>query len=288
MSSLPAPDGISIFFVRLPHLRHAMPHTHPFHEFYFSLSSGGTQFADGASYDLRPGQFFSLPAGVPHVCMAWKSAYPVDAVVIYLHEGVFLERGYGDADTCRILKRVLSEGREGRHDIDLSAGTAERLKELLVRLCDEREEWPGYRAARKAGLQELFLHLLRDPAHRAALVQDLPEARERFERLFLHLQNHFTGKQTVEAAAKRCGLSRSHFHALFREATGITFVRYVNRMRVEFAKQLLRETDLPIAEVALAAGFEQLAHFYRCFQQETGHPPGHWRSRQKNGARGGS
>ena len=254
-----------------------MPHTHSFHEFYYSLSSGGTQFAGGKVHDLRPGQFFSLPAGVPHVCMAWKSAFPVDAVVMYLQEGVFTERVYGDAETCRLLQHILHEGRAGRHEIKISEDTAQVLKPLLLRLCGESEGKIGHMAARKAGMQEVFLALMRDPAHQGVFANGPVGPRERFERLFLYLETHYTEKQTVEGAARFCGLSRSHFHALFREATGTTFVTYLKRLRVEAAKRLLTETALPIPEVALAAGFEHLAHFYRCFQEETRRPPGQWR-----------
>lgn len=274
----------SVFPVRLPRLRHAMPHTHPFHAFYFSISSTGTQFAGERAHEPRPGQFFSLPAGVPHVCTVWKSASPVEAVVLYMHEGVFSEKMYGDADTCRVLQYLLREGREGRHEISIRAETAERLKPLLQRLCGENEDRPGYRSGLKAGMQALFLTLMRDPDLSGAFSPEPVAPRERFERLLRYLETHFAEKQTVEAAARLCGLSRSHFHALFREATGTTLVTHLTRLRVEAAKRLLTETALPITEVAPAAGFEQLAHFYRCFQQETGKPPGRWRREAASGA----
>jgi len=274
--SLP-PEAISVFSVRLPHLKHSMPHTHPFHEFYFSLSSGGTQYAADKAYALRPGQLFSLPAGVPHLCSAWKSAFPVDAVVIYLHEGVFSDRVYGDADCCRMLKALVRQGREGGHEIGMQTETAARLTPLLLGLCAEKEETPGYTAALKAGLQSFLVALMRDAGQRQHIVLPAVAPRERFARLFHYLQTHHTEPQSVADAAARVGLGRSHFHALFREAAGTSFVRHLTRLRVDTARRLLEETDLPLAEVALASGFEQLAHFYRCFREHTGHPPGQYR-----------
>ena len=270
-------DGISVFSARLPHMKHCMLHTHPFHEFYFSLSSGGTQYAADNSYALRPGQLFSLPSGVPHLCTAWKSAHPVDSVVIYLHEGVFSERAYGEADCCQMLKALVRQGREGRHEIELNPETLQRLTPLLHDLCAEKEETPGYTAALKAGLQHYLVTLMRDPNQKQHIALPPVAPRERFAKLFHYLQTHHTEPQTVSEAAERVGLGRSHFHALFREASGTTFVRYLTRLRVDTARRLLEETDLPLTEVALASGFEQLAHFYRCFREHTGQPPGQYR-----------
>lgn len=268
--------------MRLPHMKHCMLHTHPFHEFYFSLSSGGTQYAGDRSYSLRPGQLFSLPAGVPHLCTAWKSAYPVDCVVIYLHEGVFSNRIYGDADCSLMLKTLVRQGREGRHDIALTTETSDRLGPLLLELCAEQEETPGYAAALKAGLQNFFVTLMRDPQQRPHLTLPSVGPRERFAKLFRYLETHHTETQTVAAAAARVGLGRSRFHALFQEATGMTFVRYLTRLRVNTARRLLEETDLPLTEVSLASGFEQLAHFYRCFGELTGYPPGRYRRKTES------
>ena len=62
-----------------------------------------------------------------------------------------------------------------------------------------------------------------------------------------------------------CNSSNSAFCKFFKVAMGKTFSDYVNELRVAHACQILTETDKPIAEVALRAGFESLTYFNRVF-----------------------
>jgi AraC family transcriptional regulator len=255
-----------------------MQHTHTYHELYFSLSSGGTQYANDKEYELRPDQLFILPAGVGHLCTAWKSAYPVDAFVVFIDDSVFAEKKFGDADTFTLLTYLIESGNQGRHEVPLDKTTAERIRYILARLCQEREEVPGYAAALKAGLQTMFLALMRDPFHHKHFARNVIAPKERFSRVFDFLQNHFPEPVSVAEAAKIAGLSRSHFHVLFQSAAGMTFTAYVNKLRLEMACQLLRDTHRSITDIALSSGFDQLPHFYRCFRKHTGFPPGKYRA----------
>lgn len=67
--------------------------------------------------------------------------------------------------------------------------------------------------------------------------------------------------------AEQLGLSTSHFRFLFRQATGNPFHKYLVAVRLEKAKQILMEQDLPVSHVASAVGFAGLSHFSRAFTQ---------------------
>jgi AraC family transcriptional regulator len=58
-------------------------------------------------------------------------------------------------------------------------------------------------------------------------------------------------------------MSPSHFKACFKESTGMPVHQYVIAARVEYALQLLTNTSLPLAEVALCAGFANQSHLSR-------------------------
>lgn len=78
--------------------------------------------------------------------------------------------------------------------------------------------------------------------------------------------------------ARASGLSRMHFAAQFRAATGMTPHDYVIARRIERACALLRETERPLAEIALEVGFQTQSHFTTVFNRLAGQPPGRWRS----------
>jgi AraC-like DNA-binding protein len=73
------------------------------------------------------------------------------------------------------------------------------------------------------------------------------------------------------------GLSRIHFAAQFRAATGYTPNRYIIRRKVAHAQTLLRDPAMSVVDVALLLGFRTQAHFTVVFKSIVGHPPAHWR-----------
>ena len=82
---------------------------------------------------------------------------------------------------------------------------------------------------------------------------------------------------SVEALADRVALSPSRFAARFRETVGDSVMGYVSRWRANVACRLLRETDAPLAEIALRVSYESLPAFSRAFKAQVGVPPAQWR-----------
>ncbi|MNC56738.1 HTH-type transcriptional regulator YesS [compost metagenome] len=78
-------------------------------------------------------------------------------------------------------------------------------------------------------------------------------------------------------AAGHAGLSVSHFSALFKQHTGDSYVSYVNRVRIDKAKQLLLEPDLKIYQVAEMVGFVSVPYFTRIFKAIAGQSPNAYR-----------
>ncbi|BBK42600.1 hypothetical protein STVA_26200 [Allostella vacuolata] len=77
--------------------------------------------------------------------------------------------------------------------------------------------------------------------------------------------------------AEACGLSPSYFSRAFRKATGETPHAWLQSCRIERARDLLRDPDQPLAEIALRCGFADQSHFTRMFRRATGMGPGAWR-----------
>jgi len=76
--------------------------------------------------------------------------------------------------------------------------------------------------------------------------------------------------------AEECGLSVRQFCRSFRKSFRVPAHRYVILRRVEFAKELLKKSSMPLAEVALRCGFTDQAAFSRTFSAVEGTPPRRW------------
>ena len=85
----------------------------------------------------------------------------------------------------------------------------------------------------------------------------------------------------VPRLARVSDVSEAHFARSFKEAFGVPPHRYLLTRRIERAKALLRDTDLPITEIAFQTGWGSLGTFGRTFRDITGESPGAVRARER-------
>ncbi|MEL1265740.1 helix-turn-helix transcriptional regulator [Pseudoxanthomonas putridarboris] len=85
----------------------------------------------------------------------------------------------------------------------------------------------------------------------------------------------------VRRLARVSNVSEAHFARSFKQAFGVPPHRYLLTRRIERAKALLRDTDLPILEIALQTGWNSLGTFGRTFRDVTGESPGELRAREQ-------
>jgi transcriptional regulator GlxA family with amidase domain len=88
----------------------------------------------------------------------------------------------------------------------------------------------------------------------------------------------------VRRLARVSGVSAAHFTRSFKQAFGVPPHRYLLTRRIERATALLRDTDLPITEIAFRTGWESLGTFGRTFRDVTGESPGAIRGRARAAA----
>lgn len=91
------------------------------------------------------------------------------------------------------------------------------------------------------------------------------------------LMNKANGNISLSDIARECNMSGSYFLRAFRASTGHTPHQWLLLQRVEQARELLRNSDLSLAAIALACHFSDQSHFSRVFSQLVGTTPGNWR-----------
>ena len=93
------------------------------------------------------------------------------------------------------------------------------------------------------------------------------------------METHFSVASPVEEMIKRSTLAERTFKRRFAQATGLTPLDYVQRLRIEDAKRQLERTDTPIDEISWRVGYEDPAFFRRLFKRTAGLAPGAYRKR---------
>ncbi len=95
-----------------------------------------------------------------------------------------------------------------------------------------------------------------------------------------YVSEHFHEALLLSDVAQSLYLSTAYFSRLFKEKAGMTFSDYLAQVRIDHARRLLATTDLSIAEVAAAIGYQEANSFSRLFKTRTGVSPSDYRAAQ--------
>ena len=272
-STKPPVAGMTSFYAQVAAQTARAMHCHDVHELFVCTNGAGWQAPGGVRIRQRRGDIFCFPAGMLHYACGAPSA---NGHVVMISGAMFHPELYGDRDTHQTLQRVIRLATRGRNPLPVSPETAGQVLRLAGELTREIGSGdPGYQAAARSLLQNLFLRLMRDPGIRCA---EAPCARntrheERIARVRQHLDAHFMEAIRVRQIALLAGMSRSSLHAAFRHVAGCTLVEYVTQVRVRAATRRLRDSDDTVMQVAMDCGFATMSRFYDAFRRLTGKTP---------------
>ncbi len=140
------------------------------------------------------------------------------------------------------------------------------------------------RVIRPAQYQALIRMLTIFAGHLAACASDLLLQRRQNEPVIMAKARAFIETHYVEGLrrarmAQAVNSSATYFSKSFRQATGMSFIEYLGRVRVEHAKNLLHNPALRISTIAFEVGFQSVSQFNRTFRKVTGQSPKAFRGR---------
>lgn len=183
-----------------------------------------------------------------------------------------------------LLQEVLEqEGRFGARDFDAAVSVVGRdaVADALIRALATASTLAGDDESLKSigtALVVRSLALFRGGAD--ILLRKgrrTPMPKWRLNRVVEHIEANLDRSISLSEMADVAGLTRIYFAAQFRRTTGTSPHSFLLRRRVERAKDLLRSSNQPLADVALAVGFSTQAHFTTVFKRHAGDTPHRWR-----------
>jgi AraC family transcriptional regulator, arabinose operon regulatory protein len=129
-------------------------------------------------------------------------------------------------------------------------------------------------------LRAMILHLWEEILHPAPSTVDIA-----LDEIVRELQREPGKRQTVAELARRAHLSRAQFARRFRALTGLSPARFMIQTRLERARQLIQETNMPLGQIAAALGYDDVYFFSRQYKHYAGRAPSTLR-RQASGEAG--
>jgi AraC family transcriptional regulator len=228
---------------------------------HVSASINGSDFNTSLSW----GEITIIPAGTASQ-WRWRNRDSHDALHIYLNP-LFVQK---TAQACDM--------NHGQIDIDPQLGVRdEQLSYIAMSLLYELKEenvagrvYADYVATLFAMQLVRRYSYLKDAHHRKGGM-----APRKLQKAINLIAGNLEQEQPIPlaAVAEEVGMSRYHFSRAFKQSMGLSPINYIVQQRIERAKKLLVETDLPIADIALRAGFSGQSHFTTFFRRLVGVTP---------------
>jgi AraC family transcriptional regulator len=211
------------------------------------------------SADLRMGDVWFVPP-VP-ISWRWRSISDEPLSTVHLH----LERSLIDSVADQM---ELGGSRE------LSLGGDQWIVKLHRAAGDPADSRLYVDALAHALAAHLLQHYSRGRDAKAGLPPH-PErlVPRRIRRVTDYIRANLAADLAIGELAAQAGLSSFHFARVFRRETGETPHQFVTRLRLEEAARLLRATDHPVLQIAIAVGFENASHFSVQFKRGYGVTP---------------
>ena len=263
--------------------------SHPFWEFVCVDKGEVTIGAGDRSFVLTRGQIVFHRPDEFHWVRAGGKAAP-NLIVISFSTGsplmdFFSERILQITEQDRLLlARIISEARlflEGRLD--------DPYQKVLI----PRKNAPaGSAQIIRTCLEQFLIGLFRRFGNEAGIpspVQDhqafVPDKTttenaddELFSRLTEYLDRRLNGHVTIDRICSDNLISRSHLQKLFQAKCGAGVIEYFSRMKIEAAKQLIRNEQMNFTQIAETLGYSSIHYFSRQFRKLTGMSPSEYAS----------
>lgn len=96
---------------------------------------------------------------------------------------------------------------------------------------------------------------------------------EYLKKIRSEMEQNFNTRLTLDDFCKKYGVSRSHLSREFKKYTGSSFQEYLILLRLSYAKELLKYSEMSVGEIASACGISHTSHFIRLFEAREGTTP---------------
>lgn len=247
-------------------------HCHPEYEINVVMDTCGTRVIGDSQENFEGLDIVMMGPYLPHV---WKAEGGGHRVVTIQFSGDLLKYQIINKRLFLPIKQLLVDSAQG---LCFNGPEAERIRDEILELTMMQ----GFQTATK------FLNILNymATASRRRLVSNFSESEvslitsssRRISKACKYIEENLSKKITLSEVAELVNMSGSAFSHFFKKKTGISFITYVNNLRVARACELLINTSLSASEICYDCGFNNKSNFIRIFTQRKNMTPIEYRN----------
>lgn len=265
---------------------HSEYHFHPEFELKYVIESKGKRFVGDTIENFQEGDLILLGPNIPHY---WKNDDIHDQsdqlqakAVVVLFDEKFLGEKFFTVQEMLPVKDMLNKAKAGLVFPGASNGPIPRML----------EELSTTKGPRRIILMLEILAELSKTESRKLLTEDFssgtpfPDANSpsfvRLQKVHHYVIKNFHYPLQIEDVAQIANMTPHAFCKYFKKSTKKTFMTFLNELRICHAKKLLIENRIPIAQICLESGFNNISNFNRQFKTGTGMTPSDFRAMYNN------
>ncbi|MBO5858454.1 MAG: helix-turn-helix transcriptional regulator, partial [Clostridia bacterium] len=231
------------------------PHYHSLYEIYFLEEGNCTYIIDNKLYNIQSGDIVIIPDGVIH------------------------HTKYDNIKHSRILINCTREHIPDSLQSIISSGKyfyrnpfiADEIRKTLEKIENEYNIKDSFSDEIISCYTNSLLYLI---LRNTESCVDIDDVNKVIEQAVAYIRENFSSNITLSSLAKRYSLSPEHFSRLFKKETGLGFSKYLNSLRLQYAEQLLRNSEgQSVTRVAEICGFEDSNYFSKKFKEVYGTSP---------------
>lgn len=113
---------------------------------------------------------------------------------------------------------------------------------------------------------------------RAVNVMQTMKEKSHIEKSLMYIENHFSKDISLDEVALHVNMNAAYFSTVFKKYTERSFVNYVTELRINKAKELLKNDTLKIGEISARVGFNDIRYFAKVFKKYMGVTPSDYRN----------
>ena len=273
----------------LGHIHYQEPWMHfsrKINEFVLYVIRDGEMYLqeDGINFHLTPGDIFLLEPELSH--SGYKKAACDYYYAHFTHPDMFriLNEEAAMASLAEKRKKsLISYNLDAEDPTDpitylpkhfhMSRGEFKIPLHAAVEIYNGREE--HYKRRTSTHVHSFLLQLSHEHllTHKTASNRKIRKSEVMAEQLLTYLNQHYAEHLTSQDIVEKFEMSFDYMNRVFSRMTGTAIFTYLNKLRINSAKQLIATTDLKFAEVSCQVGIENYFYFCKLFRKITGSSP---------------
>lgn len=246
---------------------------HDTYELYYLISGEQYFFIKDRTYYIKPGDLIFVDTGVLHRIIPGKTPAYESIKVNFTQKffNHFMEE---------ILAVPMPVPLDGYAKVirfsDDNQIIVENIFRKIMKECGAKKR--GHALYIKILMIELFIFIIRaleespqpELAHPSSMHGKIAD-------ITYYINENYNKDISLISLSKKFDISPYYLSRIFKEATGFSYSEYLNTVRIKKAKQLLKETEFNISQIAKEIGYNNINQFGRIFKNATGLPPSSFR-----------